>query len=447
MEIIRYTVGLLTAALVAAVFIYPNPVFAQELTQAEKQEREAELRAELADIEEEIEAQETLLQGKRQERQSLERDVAILEAEIAKAQLEIRQKDIRINELGVGIQDREEHIDDLNNEIERKKDSLAQLLRRRAALSDVSLVELALSNESLSEFFSDINAVQSINDSLQTSFAQIRTARAEAEEEQEVLANERDQVTDTRQAIAAQKREVEKKEAEKEELAAIARSEERSYQDVLQEKEARAAQIRAELFALRDVQAIPFGTALQYAREVSASTGVRPAFLLAILQQESNLGQNVGTCNRPNDPVAKRWDQIMKPSRDIEPYKRIMSALGMEPESQPLSCPYGNGWGGAMGPAQFIPSTWEAYQNRIANALGVSVPNPWEPRHAFMASGIFLSDLGAGSGGWTAERRAALRYYAGGNWQSPSVQFYGDQVMQRAQNIQANMIDPIEAAE
>jgi hypothetical protein len=100
-----------------------------------------------------------------------------------------------------------------------------------------------------------------------------------------------------------------------------------------------------------------------------------------------------------------------------------------------------------MGPAQFIPSTWEGYQNRIANAVGVSVPNPWNPAHAFMASGIFLTDLGAGSGGYTAERRAALQYYAGGNWQSPGVQFYGDQVLQRAGNIQRTMIDPIDAAE
>lgn len=445
MNSFRITTGLLAVAAFALLFVNVSSVQAQ--SEQDKEERRAELRAELDDLQDEIDEQEAQLNTKRQERQSLERDVEILEAEIQKAQLEIRQKDIRINELGGGINEREEHIQDLNNEVERKKESLAELLRRKAALEDVSLVEMALSNESLSEFFSDVNVVQSINDAMQTQFAQIRASRAEAEEEQEALSNERDQVTDTRQAIAAQKQEVEEKEAERERLAAIARSEEQSYESVLEEKEARAAQIRAELFALRDVQAIPFGRALQYAREVSESTGVRPAFLLAILQQESNLGQNVGTCNRPEDPPAKQWDQIMKPSRDIPPYERIMSGLGLEPDSRPLSCPYGNGWGGAMGPAQFIPSTWESYQNRIANALGVSTPNPWEPRHAFMASGIYLADLGAGAGGYTAERRAALQYYAGGNWQSPGVQFYGDQVIQRAENIQQNMIDPLDEVE
>lgn len=443
----RITTGVLVATIMGLLFVI-SPAFLQaQESSTDREERRAELEEELESVQDEIDEQEELLNDKRQERQSLERDVAILEAEINKAELEIQQKNIRINELSGGIQDREEHIQSLNEEVDRKKESLAELLRRKAALEDVSLVEMALSNESLSEFFSDINVVQSINDAMQTQFAQIRASRAEAEEEKEALANERNQVTDTRQAIEAQKREVEQKEAERERLAAVARSEEQSYESVLEEKQARAARIRSELFALRDVEAIPFGTALQHAREVSQDTGVRPAFLLAILQQESNLGQNVGTCNRPEDPPSKQWDQIMKPSRDIDPYKRIVNGLGLEPDSRPLSCPYGNGWGGAMGPAQFIPSTWEAYQNRIANALGVSVPNPWNPRHAFMASGIYLADLGAGSGGYTAERRAALKYYAGGNWQSPGVQFYGDQVLQRAEDIQQNMIDPLDEVE
>lgn len=444
MRISRITTGVLVATLAGLLFVISPGLLQAQTNISDREQRRAELEAELESVQEEIDAQETKLNSKRQERQSLERDVEILEAEINKAELEIQQNDIRINELTGEIQEREDHIESLNNEIERKKESLAELLRRKAALDNVSLVEMALSNESLSEFFSDINVVQSINDSMQTQFTQIRDSRAEAEEEQEALASQRDQVTDTRQEIASQKQEVEQKEAEREQLAAVARSEEQSYESVLEQKEARAAEIRSELFALRDVEAIPFGTALQHAREVSRDTDVRPAFLLAILQQESNLGQNVGTCNRPQDPPSKQWDQIMKPSRDIPPYKRIVSGLGIEPTTRPLSCPYGNGWGGAMGPAQFIPSTWETYQNRIANALGVSTPNPWNPRHAFMASGIYLADLGAGAGGYTAERRAALKYYSGSNWQSPGVQFYGDQVLQRAEDIQQNMIDPLD---
>jgi len=413
----------------------------------DKSERRQQLRSELEQVQEEIDQQEQKLNQKRQERRSIERDIEILEGEIEKAQLEIRRKDIQINNLEEEITKKEGRIDNLSGRIDNLKESLAELVRRRARVDDMSLVAMAFSNQSVSEFFSDIDAVQSLNDSIQTQFADLRSTQSNLSAEKENLAEQKTEVAGIRQSLAAEKQKIEKKEDEKAELLAVARSEEKTYKNVLNEKEQRAQEIRNELFALRDTSAIPFGDALSYARQASDQTGVDPAFILAILQQESNLGKNVGTCNRPQDPESKSWRNIMKPSRDIEPYKRITEQLGLDPDTQPLSCPYGNGWGGAMGPSQFIPSTWEKYQNRIANAVEASVPNPWNPEHAFTASGIYLADLGADAGAYSAERRAALKYYSGSNWQSPSVQFYGDQVMERKQNIQQNMIDPIVEAE
>lgn len=69
-----------------------------------------------------------------------------------------------------------------------------------------------------------------------------------------------------------------------------------------------------------------------------------------------------------------------------------------------------------MGPAQFIASTWKLYEARVAAATGSSVGDPWKPQHAVMAMGLFLKDLGAAKQTYSAEREAAARYYAGGNW-------------------------------
>jgi membrane-bound lytic murein transglycosylase B len=247
---------------------------------------------------------------------------------------------------------------------------------------------------------------------------------------------------------------VEKNEAEKKELLKISKTQEKTYEQVLKERQKKASQIRAALFALRDTAAIPFGTALAYANVVSAKTGVRPAFLLAILTQETNLGENIGTCNRPGDPASKLWTAIMPGPSDLASGKskrndqaaflRITSGLGLDPASVPLSCPWQGGWGGAMGPAQFIPTTWESKQSSIAAALGKSKVSPWEPQDAFMASGLYLSELGANSGTFTAERTAALKYYAGGAWNAKKNAFYGDGVMAKARNIQENMIDPLQ---
>jgi len=121
---------------------------------------------------------------------------------------------------------------------------------------------------------------------------------------------------------------------------------------------------------------------------------------------------------------------------------KITKTLGLDADSMPLSCPWMNGWGGAMGPSQFIPATWESYIPKLQKLLGV-YPNPWNPEHAFMASSIYLTELGANVQSYTAERTAALKYYAGGNWNKPQNAFYGNQVMAKATSIQETMIDPL----
>ncbi|MEO8065807.1 MAG: hypothetical protein ABI643_03060, partial [Candidatus Doudnabacteria bacterium] len=172
----------------------------------------------------------------------------------------------------------------------------------------------------------------------------------------------------------------------------------------------------------------------------SGQTGVRAAFLLAILTQESNLGKNVGTCNRPGDPPEKSYKVVMKPDRDIPPFIQITQDLGMDPNTTPVSCPQKNkngsqlGWGGAMGPAQFIPSTWMGYKDKVT-ALTGKMSNPWDIRDAFLASAIKLKAGGAGS--VTGEWAAAMRYFSGGT--NTKYRFYGDNVVATANKYQADI--------
>ncbi len=412
--------------------------------------REAELRMELEANLKEQEEIKKFLSSKQQEGGSIERDIAILTAQINEAKLIIREKNIIIEQLGKDIGLKNATIGELNAKIESGKRSLAQLIRKTNQIDDYSLVEAILSSESLSDFFADIDSFDTIKKSMAQTFEQIRNTRQSTETEKEALTIKKNKETDAKKVIETEQKKVQVKEAEKKRLLALNKQEQAAYSTELKSREKRAAEIRSALFALRDSAAIPFGTALLYAEEAEDMTGVRPAFLLAILTQETNLGENVGTCNRPGDPVDKSWKKIMPGPNDGDrsyrddqsAFLRITSALGLDPDVMPLSCPWLNGWGGAMGPSQFIPTTWEAYVPRLQKLLGM-YPNPWNPEHAFMASAIYLADLGADNGGYTAERTAALKYYAGGNWNKPQNAFYGNQVMQKATNIQETMIDPL----
>jgi membrane-bound lytic murein transglycosylase B len=91
-----------------------------------------------------------------------------------------------------------------------------------------------------------------------------------------------------------------------------------------------------------------------------------------------------------------------------------------------------------MGPAQFIASTWVGYQNRIARLAGhQNIPaNPWDNLDAFTAIALYMTDLGADAQTSSAERTAALKYFAGGYYKNPAFAPYGDNVMKYAADFQ-----------
>ncbi len=409
------------------------------------EEQEAIWRAELAQTEADIAKWKSILDGTKANTKSLQNEAAILNAKIKQAQATIKQRTINIEQLGKQIKDKQKTILTLEARIEKGHESLAQLIRKTNEIDDFSLPEVILGNQDISEFFSDIDSFQTIKKDLKELFSEIRQTKNLTEKEKEALDKAQDKEQDTKAAVEAQKKEVEKDEKEKQYLIKVNKTQEKTYEQVIAERQAKAGEIRAKLFKLAGGSAaIPFGTALTYAQNASAKTGVSPAFVLAILTQESSLGANVGKCYLTdtttgagaNTAGTKSFPNVMKSPRDTVPFLEITERLGFSWKSTVVSCPIAGvaGYGGAMGPAQFIPSTWKIFDEKLKGIFGVD-SNPWNPEHAFMASALFLADLGAKTATFSAESRAACRYYGGG----ASTCSYSRSVMKLKDSIQADI--------
>lgn len=393
------------------------------------QEKEARLNAQLKEVERELASQKNLLQSKQKETASIQRDVDILTYRINTAQLNIRAKQIEIARLGGDITQKQKTINVLDEQLDEERRSLSELLRQTRNLDDRSLIEIILSAGALSDLFADTQRFHSLEKKIQFSLEAAREMRGDTENQKTALEIRRQAETNAQKVIEAEKLKIEQLNKEKTVLLNASKATEDSYKTIIAQKERERSAILNALYTLRGAQNITFGQALEHANFVSSKTGVRPAFLLAIITQESNLGENIGTCNRPGDPPAKSYKSVMKPDRDVVPFEQICRELGLDPSTQPVSCPFGGGYGGAMGPAQFIPSTWMSVRNAVSAITGNRPANPWDPRDAFVASGLYLRDLGAARGTYTAEIQAALKYYAGSNWSNPKNAFYGNQVM------------------
>jgi peptidoglycan hydrolase CwlO-like protein len=430
----------LVCAAALSVFAY-RPVVTQ--AQALTEEDKARLRAEYDQLQQEIAQWQKVLDETRAKKKTLTGDVSALDAQIKQAETQIKAKNNTIARLASDINEKTKRISGLESRLTEGRESLGKLLRQKNEADTYPLAAIALGSEGLSSFFADIDAIDSINSKLQEHFLEIRSVKAQTEGERAVLTEKRNEEADAKYEAEVKRAQIKKNETEKKQLLSLTTSAEKSYQAVLVERQKRADAIRNALFELRDSQGIPFSTALAYASSASQATGVRAAFILGILRQETNLGENVGQCYLTDAATGagrgkntgKVFPNLMKPDRDVPVFLDLMERLGRDPYSTVVSCPQSVGYGGAMGASQFIPSTWKGYESRLRTVLGVSQPDPWNAKDAITATALYLKDLGANKGTYSAEREAAARYYAGGNWQKSGLG-YANSVLTFAQKYQ-----------
>ncbi len=412
-------------------------------------ERRSRLEAELQVVERQILTQSRLVEDKQLERQSLERDVSLIEGQIKQAQLGIQARSVAIIQLTDQIGEKETVLSILEDKLKSQREALADLVRKSALINDYSLVEVMLSRQSFSEFFTDVAIFNSLKESLNDSLTGLHSIQRDTLNQKDQLASKQETEAEMKRIQELEKKGIERKEKEKAQILTVTKGEEKAYQQLLESQQKTAAQLRNALFQLLGGGGgIPFPQAVELAKYASRQTGVEAGMILAILEQETNLGSNLGSCIY-ND--LRGGKEVMHPDRDAPIFVAISKIQGFEPRTKQVSCPITSngeryGWGGAMGPSQFIPSTWAIYGGIVNNGSGWTysqnddairringgaAANPFNNQDAFIATALLLRDNGA-DGTYANNRRAALRYYAGwGGASNPANAFYGDQVMNR----------------
>ena len=430
-------------------FVVPG-VFVSALTQEE--ERSA-LEAELAELESQISNIEGDITKTREEKQTLQNDVYILRKRIERLDLQISQSNKLIGDLQNQIVDTSESIDQTTQNINDTRAQLADIIQRIYREDKKSTVEIMLSSTTLSDFFSNVAGLEALdkrNEELLGNMVELNTYLEDQKGELEEEKGEEENLVRIR---ILQKQESRSVKSETEVLLRVTEGKESEYQEQLNEKQKRAQEIRSRIFDLIGVPDAPtFGEALALAESVSATTGVRPALLLAVLTQESNIGKNVGQCYLRNVETGSgigintgnTYKNVMKPmgkrgrKGDVNDFITITTELGRDPFQTPVSCPIPSvgGYGGAMGPAQFIPTTWMGYRDRLKDIKGTPA-DPWDIYDAFLAAGLYLGDYGAKKQTYNGEWRAAMIYFSGSTKSKYS--FYGNSVMALAKNYQEDI--------
>lgn len=428
--------GVLAMLLSSLVFGNATAPTAPTLAANSPQEERQALEQQLEELESQIGQYQDQIKQYEKQGKTLKGEVDRLNAQIAKLNLQIKAVNITLDELNKSIASTEVRIGETQSSIDTKGEALSALLRQIQQTESDTLFEIFLKNPRLSDFFNDVNSLSLIQGNLRTTILDIKDLQQVLEQEKEDLTLARADAQTAKAFREAQRQETDKTKSEKNNLLTVTKGQESKYQELLKKTQQTAAQIRNRLFELLGGGELSFDEAYRFAKIAGDATDVRPAFILAILDRESALGQNVGRC-KYNAIVPLTGKPAMHPTRDVPAFLEIAGNLGLNPESVVVSCPNQDGtYGGAMGPAQFIPSTWKGYADAIARITGRSPASPWNNGDAFVAAALYLRDAGAAS----SERNAAARYYCGNNWKRyVCTSVYGAKVVERAAKFQKDI--------
>ena len=272
------------------------------------------------------------------EKDSIEKEVKDIDGQIAIAQQKIKVQNTIIATLTKDIGTKTVKINGLQAKIDQDVDSVTDLIQKVNQQDAVSVVSVLLGNKSFSDFYIELDTLHALNKQLTNLISEVRSNKVETESEKQSLQDRKDKETDAKVAIEAEKRLIDRKKAEKAALLASKTADYTVAQKLLTEQKQKVAQIRARLFKFQDGEGIPFGDAYDYAARAARVTGVRPAFLLAIITQESSFdsadssfGKNIGQCYLRDTSTGAgvsvasgaARSNVMHPTRDVPVFLQI----------------------------------------------------------------------------------------------------------------------------
>ena len=402
--------------IVFLIFLFLIPFF---VNAASSDSLKKDLENQIEQKQQEINQYQKDISKNQEKEKTLNNEINIIEGQINKIEVEISQLDLVIQDSVLSIQDVDAQISILEDNIDGKRNLLSEYLRTMARCDDESLLEVILKNEKFSDFFDELNSLENVQEQIHDVLVIIYEIKEESNIERQRLDQERMTQSRLKSLQLVQKRNVENKQWEKEDLLDKTKGEEYLYQQMIEGNKEKIAFIKEQLVLL-DKYNLTEEEMIRSAIFAGAKTGIRPAYLLGVLENESRLGLNVGTGDWRTDMYECNLNRgyITMGINLKNAFLQICQGLGLNPDSQPVSAKPSayKGCGGAMGIAQFMPTTWLSYIDRISVITGNNPPNPWRPVDAFTASAIKLADAGASAQTYNAERNAYAMYIGGKYW-------------------------------
>lgn len=399
-------------------------------TQQEIEQDIANKNQQIEELQKQIDAFQGQVAQKQEKASSVQGEIQRLANEIKKSELEIQGFNLAIQGTNLQINKVEDQIKQTEAKIESSKADLVSALRLMARSEQITPLEMMVKKENLSSFFSDLYDLYFLQSGVKQKVENLKDAKLALAAMGDELNDELDQRQKLKTLEEITNKQAANKRAEQKKVLSQVQKEASQINSKIKVVQTDLSRLKEQITYL--VQAgVSVEDAIRFGKLAAIRSGIRPAFLIAVLDVESRLGLNVGRTGK--------WQTDMH-TRDHDAFLAICQKLNLDPDKTPVSRKPNYGWGGAMGPAQFLPNTWLAYENEVARLTGHNPPSPWNIEDAFTAAAVKLARQGAAQKTRAGEIAAAKAYIGGSPSCSKSIcNFYANTVLDKAREIEKDL--------
>lgn len=207
---------------------------------------------EIKELEEQAAQYREDLKSTQAQKNTFQNQLAIIESRIKKLRNDIYITNAKIDNASLKIEELFLNIGEKENEIDKKKDSIAAIIQTLYEYDQESLIEIILIKDSFSDFLNQVRYLELLQENVHKDLIALQELKRGLEQEQTEVEHQRGQLYALNNQLYSQKQIVDSEKNEKDYLLVKTKGEEKQYQSLLDEVLKQQQEIQQDIYELED---------------------------------------------------------------------------------------------------------------------------------------------------------------------------------------------------
>ncbi|MBD3282552.1 MAG: peptidoglycan DD-metalloendopeptidase family protein [Candidatus Portnoybacteria bacterium] len=188
----------------------------------------------------------------RDKKNTLQNQIDLIEGRIRKLQNDIYLTSAKISNASLQIEELSLDIGEKENEIDKRKDSIASAIRALYEYDNESLMEIVLAKDNLSDFLNQVRYLESLQEGIQKELTELVSLKESLQSQKETVEDKRSQLYVLNNQLYNQKQIVNSEKQQKDSLLRETKGQERQYQSLLDDVLKKQQEIQQDIYELED---------------------------------------------------------------------------------------------------------------------------------------------------------------------------------------------------